>query len=90
MGGQPAEEVAFKMKSEDEKELAGIGVGESARSQAMERSEFRVKRRAGLDYYLRKQKEADEAELYDQIRNPQESKGGDWQGKLVPTEPCKV
>lgn len=36
----PAEEVAFKMRSEDEKELA--------RSQRMERSEFRLKGRTGL------------------------------------------
>lgn len=44
LGGQAAEELAFKMRPEDGKELAG----ESARSQRVERSEFRLKGRTGL------------------------------------------
>lgn len=48
LSGQPAKEVAFKMKSEDEKELARIRVGESVRSQAMEKSESRLNGRTGL------------------------------------------
>lgn len=47
-GGRLPEEMALKMSSEHEKELAGMRLGESDRLQAVERSEFKLKGRTEL------------------------------------------
>lgn len=45
---QPAEEVTLKMSSDHKRELTRIRLGESARLQAVERSEFKLKGRTEL------------------------------------------
>jgi len=47
-GGHPAEEVTLKMSSDPKRELTRIRLGESARLQAVERSEFKLKGRTEL------------------------------------------